>query len=202
MSNAIRKLAIGIAIVTLPQLLSGCAQSNSTVYVSPISVTPVTRWIRLLRTNQDLQDFDDFLDSVASGNPRYDSRYRKPGVHGDTTTIECNNVQRIGIAFYADLSRISKIARRSKTVLRIRWRHSSVDTSGRKYDYYATQLSPFILAAESNLLYSAGLQLSHDHEFVNGVYTVIVSYHGTEIYRDFFELEGCDKPYAPEWFEQ
>ena len=123
----------------------------------------------------------------------YNERFRRPGVHGDITIVDCQSVDSIGIYFWVDTSE-EHFNSRTRTSHRPRfsWTHSKHELTGQKYNHHHYGKSFRLKGAQGRLTkYRDYLRLMHDHERVDGRYTVTVYYLGSPIYEDSFDLVGC-----------
>jgi len=191
---------IGFAVHTI---ISGCSSTNEAiVYAAPISVTPVTRWASPINNEERSRRFLDFIRTVATGNPAYDSIFREPGFERGAAIVDCRNVKQLGIVIIVDRSRLNHNALQANLVLRFRWQHSSIDTTESKYDYFRDQMNTTSSGSTVDAIFVAGLKLTNDHEYNEGIFAVDVLYKGVVVYQDWFELVNCDTPYAPARYEQ
>lgn len=189
---------IAVAGFAVHALLSGCASnSDVTVYSAPISVTPVTRWASPKYDETRSRRFLDFIRTVASGNPSYDSIFREPGFSKGAAIVDCQNVEQLGIVLIVDKTRLNRNALQSNLVLRFRWQHSSIDTTKSKYDYFRDQINLTASGSTIDAIFVAGLRLSYERELTDGIYTVDVLYKGTVVYQDWFKLVDCGNPRNP-----
>ncbi len=177
-------------------MFSSCSHSNGVAsYVAPLSVRPITRSVRPVKSNdiaarRSLEH--QFVDSFRAGKPAFDPYRRRPGYGSDVTNVDCQNVDRIGISFFLDKSELSAGMRNSKLTLYVRWLTPSNEESESMVDYYEGPAFYSMLPhKEYEDIYTAGLLFTHRKPY-NGIYTVIVSYRGNELYRDSFNLVQCD----------
>ena len=101
-------------------------------------------------------------------------------------------VERIGISFFLDKSEHSAGMRNSELTLYVRWIAPSTEANEAIVDYYEGPAFFSLLPHKTyEDMYTAGLLFTRRKPY-SGIYAVIVSYHGNELYRDAFNLVHCD----------
>ena len=174
---------------------SSCTSSgDSAPYVAPLTVRAVALYVRPVEPPAGYNTKawrDVYIDAYNAGTPIFDSYRRKPGHGGDITDVDCQSAERISVSFFLDKSQLSTNARKSKITLHVVWHTPSTEPDESIVEYYEGPIlwSPLAHKAHEDI-YSAGLLLSR-REPLNGIYTVVISYRGNELYRDAFNLVGC-----------
>ena len=195
--NLTNRISIKLGgLLLLLFLASGCANSSGgKPYVAPLSVRPIARNVRPIDPADVVSGSwreDSFVKSYKAGTPVFDLYRRKPGNGGDATDVDCQNVERIGISFFLDKSDLSAGTRNTKLTLHFRWLTPSTEEGESIVDYYEGAGFYSRLPHKTHEdIYAAGLLFTR-REPHNGIYTVIVSYRGNELYRDAFNLVRCN----------
>jgi len=174
---------------------SGCASSgDGAPYVTPLTVRAIALYVRPAEppVGYNTKAWRDvYIDAYNTGTPIFDSYRRKPGHARTITDVDCQSTERISVSFFLDKSQLSAGARKSTITLRVIWHTPSTEPDESIVEYYEGPVPWSPLAHKTHEdIYSAGLLFSR-HEPFDGIYTVVISYRGNELYRDAFNLVGC-----------
>ncbi len=184
--------------------ISACgANSPSDPREERLKITPITLYVGSMsigRSQPHHQSFAHFLQSHYDGTPRYDAQFRAVAGLSGPIAVDCQDVSALAIYLHVDATGYSTTLFES---LRIRytWTHSEIELQGNRYDFVRGKVQDFYLPGSKHIRgklpdkasYSEGhLKISNDHERTDGIYTVVVSHLGHEVYRAQFLFEDCE----------
>lgn len=173
----------------------GCAASTDEAHESRFHVIPISSNVHPIKSADGGLGWEAVIQGHLTRQPVYDSVFRRPTGPVSPVVAHCDKTRSLGIYIEVDTDIPERVAQRP---LRFTWSHlqSRADEPARS-TFRQAWLLPRV---QGVLIYSDTMKLSKNRR-VDGEWEVAVFHLGEEVYRETFMLMDCDKPYAPDWFE-
>lgn len=175
---------------------TGCATSPAEAQKPGLHVIPISNVVRPLKPVDGALDWLTVVQSHLTRQPVYDSVFRRPAGPVSPVIVHCDTTRSVGI--YIEVHRDIP-EREALRPLRFTWTY--LQSSDNKPARSTFRQAWYAAMAQGVLVYSDMMLLSKERR-IDGEWQVAVFHFGEEIYRQSFMLMDCDKPYAPEWFEE
>ena len=174
---------------------TGCAASTDETQKPRLRVIPISSIVRPIKSVDEGLDWETVVQGHLTGQPVYDTVFRRPTGPVSPVVAYCDKTRSLGIYIEVDTENLERVVQRP---LRFTWSHmqSPNDEPARSTFRQAW----FMPRVQGVLVYSDTMSLSKERR-IDGEWEVAVFYLGEEVYRESFMLMDCDKPYAPDWFE-
>ena len=172
---------------------AGCASSTDGAREPRLRVIPISSVVHPVKPVDDALDWEAVIQGHVTGRPVHDSVF--PAGPVSPVLVFCDKTHSIGIYIEVDTDIPKRVAQRP---LRFTWTHAeSSDEKPARSIFRQAWLLP---RAQGVLIYSDTMSLSKQRR-LDGEWEVAVFHLGEKVYRESFLLMDCDKPYAPDWFE-
>ena len=190
-SSAIRWTIFCTIYSHLLQADSVCAEE-----LAGEKVVPITSVVVPVKDTDEQLNWEEVVQAYLTGNRLFDAKYRSPTGPTFGVAVDCSRSQKLGaiIEFKTKKRDVDDVL-----PLRFSWTHS--DSSDDVRDQTNFRAAWFMPKIKGVLIYSDYLSLS-DERRRNGTWVLRVYYLGDQVYREEFDLEFCERDYAPNWYRE
>ena len=176
-------------------LVQGCASSRDERPEPTVRVIPISSIVEPIKPVDHEYDWEAVIQGHLTGAPVHDEVYRRPSGPVATVPVFCNKTRALGVYIEVDGPIPERTGIRP---LRFTWSHVPSDEAEPARSIF--RQAWFMPRVQGVLIYSDKMTLTKERR-LDGEWEVAVFRLGEEIYREGFLLMDCDKPYAPEWFD-
>jgi hypothetical protein len=158
-------------------------------------VIPITSVVTPVKESDGQLNWEEVVQAYLSGNQLFDAKFRRPTGPTYAVAVDCSRSRELGaiIEFKTKTRDVNDVR-----PLRFSWTHTDADDGVQGFTEFRGAW--FMPRVNDILIFSGYLPLK-DERRRNGTWMLRMYHLGEQVYREEFQLEFCEKIYAPIWYQ-